>query len=162
LKFLADSMLGKLVRWLRMLGQDVDYSNNMEDSELLAKAREEKRILLTRDFELYQRAVGRGIEAYYVEGETGEAKLAELVTRFNIALEINMKSSRCPKCNSTIRPISREEAAGSVEERTLDNYKEFWKCSKCGQIYWQGAHWTKIDKTLLSAKNIVEKLKKES
>lgn len=65
-------MLGKLTRWLRMLGQDVEYSNNMEDSELLVTAKREGRILLTRDFELYQRATGKNIEAFYLEGSTGE------------------------------------------------------------------------------------------
>lgn len=54
LKFIADGMLGKLTRWLRMLGQDVEYSNNMEDSQLLTIAKEDDRTLLTRDFELYQ------------------------------------------------------------------------------------------------------------
>lgn len=162
MKFLADGMLGKLTRWLRMLGQDVEYSNNMEDSQLLAMAKDEDRILLTRDFELYQRAVGRGIDAFYAEGETGEDKLAKLAERFDIALEIDMTVSRCPKCNSVVRPVSSEEAAGKVQKRTLDHYEEFWKCSKCGQIYWQGAHWTKIEKTLRMAKRILEKSKKEN
>ena len=162
MKFLADGMLGKLTRWLRMLGQDVEYSNNMEDSQLLAMAKEEERILLTRDFDLYQRAVGRGIDAFYVEGETAEDKLAELAERFDFALNIDMTISRCPKCNSAIRRVSSEEAAEEVEKRTLDHYKKFWKCSNCGQIYWQGAHWTKIASTLRMAKKIVEKSKKEN
>jgi uncharacterized protein with PIN domain len=161
LKFLADGMLGKLTRWLRMLGQDVEYSNDIEDSQLLTTAKEQDRILLTRDFELYQRAVGRGVNVFYVEGETGEYKLAKLAERFDIALEIDMTFSRCPKCNSVIRPVSSEAAIGKVEKRTLDHYKKFWKCSKCGQIYWQGAHWTKIENTLRIAKGIVEKSKKE-
>ena len=55
MKFLADAMLGKLTRWLRMLGQDVEYSTKLSDDELLASAKAEGRILLTRDFELYQR-----------------------------------------------------------------------------------------------------------
>jgi len=162
LKFLADGMLGKLTRWLRMLGQDVEYSNNTEDSQLLAMAKDEDRILLTRDFELYQRAVGKGIDAFYVEGETGEDKLAKLAERFNIPLEIDMTVSRCPKCNSVVRQVSSEEAVGKVLKRTLDHYEEFWKCSKCGQVYWQGAHWAKIEKTLCIAKRIVEKSKKEN
>ena len=54
MKFVVDGMLGKLARWLRMMGHDVEYSNSMDDSELLTIARKEQRILLTRDFELYQ------------------------------------------------------------------------------------------------------------
>lgn len=161
LKFIADGMLGKLTRWLRMLGQDVEYSNNMEDSQLLTIAKEDDKILLTRDFELYQRAVSRGITAFYFEGQTGEEKLAELAQRFNIPLKIDMASSRCPKCNSVVKPISMDEVAEKIEKNTLDHYKEFWQCPKCGQVYWQGAHWDKIRNTLRKANEIVEKSKKK-
>jgi len=145
-----------------MLGQDVKYSNNSEDSQLLIIAKEEKRILLTRDFQLYQRAVGKGLEAFYLEGRTGEEKLAEVAERFHIGLDIDMASSRCPKCNSTVKPVSPEKAAKKVEESTLKHYQEFWKCPKCGQIYWQGAHWTKIRKTLNAAKEILNEKEKEN
>lgn len=154
-------MLGKLTRWLRMLGQDVTYSHDMGDSQLLTIAREEKRILLTRDLELHQRAVGNGIESFYFQGETSEEKLAELAERFNIPLEMDMASSRCPKCNAVVEPLSTDKAAGKVQTNTLAHYKEFWQCSKCGQIYWQGAHWVKIRKTLHNADETREKIKKE-
>ena len=161
LKFVADGMLGKLTRWLRMLSQDVMYSNDMEDSQLLTIAREEKRILLTRDFELYQRAVGNGIESFYFQGETSEEKLAELAERFNIPLEMDMNSSRCPKCNTVVKPLSADKAAEKVQKNTLAHYKEFWQCPKCGQVYWQGAHWIKIRKTLRNADETREKIKKK-
>ena len=161
LRFVADGMLGKLTRWLRMLGQDVEYSNNTDDPQLLTIAKKEKRILLTRDFELYQRAIARGIDAFYLEGLTGEEKLAELAKRYDINLEIDMATSRCPKCNSTVKPTSRKEAEEKVERSTFEHYKEFWKCPNCGQIYWQGAHWTKIRKTLSAAKEILEESEKE-
>ncbi len=161
LRFVADGMLGKLTRWLRMLGQDVKYSNTLDDPQLLMIAKKEKRILLTRDFELYQRANAKGIDAFYLEGLTGEKKLAELAERYNIKLEIDMASSRCPKCNSTVKPASRKQAEQKVERRTFDHYKEFWKCPNCGQIYWQGAHWTKIRKTLNVAKQILVETEKE-
>lgn len=160
MKFIADGMLGKLTRWLRMLGQDVKYSNTMEDSQLLILAKREKRILLTRDFELYQRAVGRGIEAFYLEGLTGEEKLAELAKRFDIQLEIDMTSSRCPRCNSVVKPILPKKAAEKVEKNTLEHYSKFWKCPKCGQVYWQGAHWTKIRKSLTTTKEMIGKQEK--
>jgi uncharacterized protein with PIN domain len=162
LRFLADGMLGKLTRWLRMLGQDVKYSNSLDDPELLMMAQKEKRILLTRDFELYQRANARGIDAFYLEGLTEEEKLAELAKRYDVKLEIDMASSRCPKCNSTVKPTTRKETEGKVESSTFDNYKEFWKCPNCDQIYWQGAHWTRIRKTLNAAKQILEETKRKN
>lgn len=161
MKFLADGMLGKLTRWLRMLGQDVEYSNNMEDAQLLTTAKKQGRILLTRDFQLYQRAIGKSIEALYLEGTTGEEKLAELAKRFNINIEIDMASSRCPKCNSPITPVPKEKAEDTVEKNTIEHYEMFWQCTKCGQIYWQGAHWIKIRKSLDKAKCILEEKEKE-
>jgi uncharacterized protein with PIN domain len=156
-KFIADGMLGKLTRWLRMLGQDVEYSNRMDDSELIAISKKEHRILLTRDLELYQRATGKGIEAFYVEGRTEPEKLAALAKRFEIPLKIDMKNSRCPRCNTKIKPMPKEEIADKVEKNTFTYYDEFWTCPKCGNIYWQGAHWGRIRATLEKAEENVKK-----
>ena len=110
MKFIADGMLGKLTRWLRMLGQDVEYSNNMEDTDLLAAAKNENRILLTRDFELYQRALGKGVDAFYLEGSTGEEKLAELAKRYGIPLEIDMSIIKVSKMQLTRQTCSTRKA----------------------------------------------------
>jgi uncharacterized protein with PIN domain len=77
-KFLADGMLGKLSRWLRMLGQDVIYSVEFDDSELLELAKREDRVLLTKDLELYKRTIGKGMDAYYFEGKTESDNLRKL------------------------------------------------------------------------------------
>jgi uncharacterized protein with PIN domain len=150
-KFLADGMLGKLTRWLRMVGQDVKYSNRLDDDELSAIAKKERRILLTKDLELYQHATAKGITAFYVTGETEAARLAELEKRFGISLVIDLENSRCPKCNTKLRPVPKEKLAGKVEKNTFDHYSDFWECLGCGQIYWQGAHWSRIDATLKAA-----------
>jgi uncharacterized protein with PIN domain len=156
-RFIADGMLGKLTRWLRMLGQDVEYSNQLEDSELMAKAKGEQRVLLTRDLELYQRATAKNIEAFYVEGKTEAEKLAELAKRFGVPLKIDLKLSRCPKCNTQINMVPKEKLEGKVEEKTFRYYSEFWKCPNCGSIYWQGAHWGRIRATLKEAEETLKK-----
>jgi len=148
LRFIADGMLGKLTRWLRILGQDVKYSNKLDDAALVVAAKKERRILLTRDFELYRQGVAKGIDAFYVEGETGEEKLADIARRFNIDLNVDMATSRCPKCNSKVTQISKDKVAAKVGKSTFDHYEEFWACRKCAQIYWQGAHWKGIRRKL--------------
>jgi len=153
-KFIADGMLGKLTRWLRMLGQDVRYSNKFEDAELIAIAEKEHRILLTRDLELYQRAIGKSIGAFYVEALTEAEKLAELAKRFDFSLTIDLTRSRCPRCNAKIRLTPKETLANKVERNTFIYYDEFWKCSDCGSVYWQGSHWDGIRATLEEAKKI--------
>jgi len=160
MKFIVDGMLGKLSRWLRILGHNVKYSNNLDDAQLLTIAKKERRTLLTRDFELYRHATAKGMDAFYMEGETGEERLAALAKRYGMDLDIDMTISRCPKCNTKVKPITKEEAAGKVEKNTFEHYDEFWKCPKCGQIYWQGAHWTRIRRTLEVAQEILENSKK--
>ena len=160
MKFLVDGMLGKLARWLRLLGHNVEYSNRLNDAQLIAIAKKERRILLTRDLELYQQATAKGINAFYLEGKTEAERLANLAKRFHIVLSIDMAASRCTKCNVVVMPVLKENVAEKVEKSTFSNYEDFWECPKCGQIYWQGAHWTKIRKTLEAAKEKLEVQKK--
>jgi len=156
LKFVTDGMLGKLTRWLRMLGHDVVYTGSMDDKELIQKVKEEKRILLTRDLGLYRQAIARGAEAFLTESPNQTANLAKLAERFKFQLEIDVKVSRCPKCNARIKPVSKADVISRIPKTTSSNYNEFWECSGCQQIYWRGAHWKKIEKTLEEAKKALE------
>ena len=151
-KFVTDGMLGKLTRWLRILGHDVEYTGSMDDKELIQKAKKEGRILLTRDVELYRQAIAKGAEAFLIENPNQTANLASLTKRFNLKLEVNVKISRCPKCNGTIGTVSKTEVAEKVPATTSSNYEEFWQCQRCGQVYWRGAHWNRIEETLDEAR----------
>jgi uncharacterized protein with PIN domain len=149
-------MLGKLARWLRLIGQDSKYSTKLDDQELLLVAKTENSILLTKDLALHQKAMSEGIETYYVVGNREPERLAELAYRFNIKLSIDLKKSRCPKCNTKLVPVPKQEIRNKVEKNTYKYYDEFWLCPNCGHAYWQGGHWIKIRNTLREAK---EKLK---
>jgi uncharacterized protein with PIN domain len=128
----------------------------LDDRQLIETAKAEGRVLLTRDQELYQQAVKHGIEAFLVEGSTEAENLADLSKRFNIKLEIDVTVSRCPKCNARIKPVSKEKIAGRVPKGTLARYEDFWECQKCGQIYWRGAHWVRINRVLRKAREFSE------
>jgi len=156
MRFVADGMLGKLTRWLRLLGHDVEYKGPMDDKELIQKAKRENRVLLTRDLELYKEAIAKGAEAFLVESPHQTASLAILSRRFKFPLEVNVKFSRCPKCNGRIKVISKANVAGKIPSTSSSHYNEFWQCQNCGQIYWRGAHWKKIDRTLNEAKRTLK------
>ena len=158
LKFITDGMLGKLSRWLRMLGHDVNYFCSAEDKKLIEIAKKEKRILLTRDKELIQRATGLGVESVLVEATEEADKLAFLAKRFGFKLEIDLKRSRCPKCNAELKAAAKEMVAEEIPEATSRYYSEFWKCMGCSKVYWQGAHWKRIEKTLEKARNRLRQL----
>jgi uncharacterized protein with PIN domain len=134
----------------------------MNDKELILKARNEERVLLTRDLELYRQAVAKGAEALLIENSNQTANLASLAQRFKFKLQVNMKTSRCPKCNGRIKLVKKTEIADKIPPTTSSTYDEFWQCKKCSQIYWQGAHWNKIDKTLDEARKTLETYKADS
>ncbi len=153
MKFIADGMLGKLARWLRMMGQDVTYNTQLNDNELLRLSKVESRVLLTKDFELYKRAISRGLESFYVEGKRESERLAEIAKRYGLSLEIDMDKSHCPICNTPLKAAPKEELKDKIEANTYKYYDKFWRCPNCGQIYWQGAHWKQIDEVLRRAEN---------
>ena len=158
-KFITDGMLGKLTSWLRILGHDVEYANAVDDKELIQTAKKRNRVLLTRDLELYRQAVAKGVEAFLIENPDQTANLASLARRFRFKLEVNVETSSCPKCNGTITVVKKTDIADKIPPTTSSNYDEFWQCEKCSQIYWHGAHWNKIDRTLNEARKTLENRK---
>ena len=157
MKFLIDGMLGKLARWLRLLGYNVEYLSNVPDKQLIEAARKENRVLLTSDIQLYRLAAARGIDTYLVEGKTEAEKLAKVSRRFEIKLDINTRTSRCTTCNSPLKPVSKQQIKSKIPERTLKAYEEFWRCSnpKCSKIYWSGRQWQNIIETLEEARKLL-------
>ena len=156
--FLLDGMLGKLTRWLRMIGCEATYLNNCEDSELLTLAKRDSLTLLTSDQELFRAAASRGIECYLVEGRTEAERLAALADRYKLNLRIDTTISRCPVCGSRLSETPRDQVEGAVPPATFKVHQTFWSCNnpECGKVYWQGSHWNKIEQTLQTARNILE------
>lgn len=148
-RFLLDGMLGALTRWLRICGHDAKYLRNVPDEELLRRADEEERVLLTRDRLLYRKAVKAGIEAFLVEGESDAEKLASVSRRFD--LELDLKRSRCPECDGSLTIVDRKAVLSKVPPRTSKAYNEFWICRSCGKVYWKGSHWKNIVETVEEA-----------
>lgn len=156
--FLLDGMLGKLTRWLRMLGYEAAYLNDSSDQELLSKAKRESLVLLTSDEQLYKTASIRGLETALVKGRTEPERLANIAERYNLRLEIDTMNSRCPQCGYPIRGASRNDVKDVVPPTTFKVYTTFWLCTnpECTKVYWQGSHWRKIEQTLESARRILD------
>ncbi len=149
MKFIADRMLERLARWLRLFGYDTSgiKKQENEDDTLLELAQSEERILISRDEALIRRAVKKGIRAYLVSSPDIIEQLREMQKEFNIKFEPVM--DRCSLCNSPIRkaePLEMELVRNKdyVYPTRLESGTEFWLCDKCGQVYWQGKHWENI------------------
>lgn len=142
-RFVLDVHLGKLARYLRLLGFDVDYSADREDAELVEVSRSENRILLTRDRELLKH--GRLTHGSYIRTTDPAEQMVEVVDRFHLEDAI-APFTRCPNCNGLLEPVSRSEVLDLIEEGTRRTYDEFWRCRACGQVYWRGAHFEELQR----------------
>jgi uncharacterized protein len=160
LRFIADGMLGKLSRWMRLLGEDVLYVKDTDDELLIRLTKEEKRILLTSDQELYRRVRMKEMEAYLVEERTEAKRLAEVARNFGIPLEVDPDRSRCSTCNNQIIPARKEEVEAKVPKGVLERNEIFWVCSRCGKVYWKGGHWLNIYKVLKEANQVLDDSKR--
>ena len=156
MRFVVDGMLGGLARWLRMLGYVTEYDSKADDNSLLRSSQTSETVLLTRDEELYNRALAKSIHSVLVRGGTEEARLGQLARTLGISLEIDMAATRCPGCGTDIHEISRGEASSAVPAKSLELYDRFWRCNnaECGKTYWVGSHWKQIRHTLEEARKI--------
>lgn len=154
IRFVANGMCGRLCRWLRLLGYDVKYAKNAPDEAVINAAREGDRILLTSDDELYRKARSRDVRSLLIK-EVDEARQLALVAReLGVDLHVDEALSRCPLCNSRIKPIGPDDVEGRVPESTLRSYRDFWICLGCGKVYWHGSHWRNIERVLAEANKI--------
>jgi len=151
-------MLGKLTSWLRLLGHDTLSVNDFdfqeaEDDFMIALAKEENRILLTRDKDLVEKARKEKVDALLINSDKVMDQLEEVVRRYNLDLEVNIV--RCSVCNSEIRSADPKELKMLVKEgvittKLIRKYDEFWICENCGKVYWEGRHWQTIEERLNS------------
>jgi len=145
LVFLADAHLGGLARFLRMLGFDTLHDPRWPDLEIRRFAREESRIVLTRDRGLLMcREIARGC---YVRAIRVEAQLAEVVARYHLKDKAR-PFTLCLCCNVALENLPKEEAAGRVPDRVLQLHDRFTRCSACGRIYWPGTHYERMKKAI--------------
>jgi len=138
-KFAADEMLGSLSRWLRIMGYDTTYEKDMEDADILRLANAEERILLTRDRDLVRRTKGRGL---YIESDDLSEQLRQVFDAFDLRLDETL--TRCTVCNGDLEVVQPSEVKDRVPVGALENNNEFYRCTKCGKIYWKGSHWDNI------------------
>jgi hypothetical protein len=144
MRFIVDSMLGRLARWLRILGYDTLYFPHIEDRILLKIAREDNRILLTRDTRLVKI---RGLRDFLLLRDNNPfEQLKKVIERFRLRvdslenIEKGTVIARCILCNATLNIINKEEVKEIVPEYVYQTSEVFKHCSKCGKIYWKGTH----------------------
>lgn len=139
--FLADNHLGRLARFLRLLGFDTWYHPAWDDAQLAQAAGAQARILLTRDRNLLKRK--EVIFGYCLHTLEPLEQLQAVVRRFGLPAEIQ-PWQRCLRCNGRLLPAAKETVLAQLEPKTRLFFDEFRQCAACGQVYWQGSHMERL------------------
>jgi len=145
-KFIADDMVGKLSKWLRILGYDVVYYRSIEDKQLVSIANSEKRILLTRDTNIAES--GKVWNCMLLESDNYMEQLRQIFRLLNLRFKEGKLFSRCLICGEMLKEISKEEVKGKVPPFVFDTQKRFVFCDKCNKIFWKGTHNDRVEETL--------------
>jgi len=147
LRFILDVHLGKLARYLRMLGYDSYYRNDLEDREIVIISGESNRIILTRDLQLLKhKTVTHG---YYIRATDPHEQIKEVACRFNLDLT-RKPFSICMECNGQLKPVDKSEIDDRLEPGTRKYFNEFYICDSCEKIYWAGSHLEKMKEMIRS------------
>ena len=146
MKFLVDRMLGKLAKELRMLGYDTTYYRGEDVHQLIQWARQEGRVILTRNAKLFSKKFDVSILG--VTEDDPILQLKELIEKGHITLDEKILFSRCLLCNTLLDEILQEEAEGKVPDFIFYQQKTFFRCPQCRRIYWQGSHQENMQKNI--------------
>ena len=140
-RFVVDVNLGKLTRWLRLLGFDTAWRNDYDDRQVVEKAVAEQRVILTRDRRLlFHRAIDYG---FWVRAVQPLEQAQEVLDRLAMRQEVR-PFRYCLECNGRIEPVAKTEILDRLEPLTRKYYDEFYRCRRCGRIYWKGSHYARL------------------
>jgi len=140
-KFVVDVNLGRLARYLRLLGFDTLYRNDFDDKDLVKISSQQKRVLLTRDRNLLKHAaITHGC---FVHNTKPLKQVEEVMLRLDLANSAT-PFKRCIRCNGMLQPVEKSEIEDRLPLLTRKYYEVFWICGDCAQIYWKGAHYGRM------------------
>jgi uncharacterized protein len=148
-RFIADNNIGKLARWLRLIGYDTLLLKYKDDGQMIGTALKENRVILTKDSQfMKRRLVTTGtLKAVLVKQDDPESQLRELVKR--LGLDYHFRPfSLCLECNRPLVVRDKQEVRNLVPARVFETQTQYRECPACHRIYWQGTHWQAMDKKL--------------
>jgi len=140
-RFIADAHLGGLAHLLRLMGFDTLYENGWHDRDIVQRACEDSRIVLSRDRELLKR---RDItHGCYVRALRPQPQLREILERLDLTRSAR-PFTRCLACNGPLTPIGKDEAWARLPSKVRELQERFTTCTACRRVYWEGSHWRRM------------------
>ena len=169
-RFLADAMLGNIARKLRLLGFDCKYYATIKDEQMLSIAKNENRVLITKDHEISNICKKQNIATIDLLGTDEMSQIVEICKKRNIVTidllstdemnqiveickkisvnkcKIDITNVRCTLCNGIIQPIEKEKIIDRIPIKIVQSIQQFWICDFCNHIYWEGTHIRNLQK----------------
>jgi len=140
MKFAADKMLGRLTRWLRVIGQDVTYGPHLSGYGLIREARREGRLILTRDRGLTRK---NPPDYLLIQSDQFREQLKQVVQACRLE-PFKEAFTRCVECNTVLQPVPKEAVRERVPPYVFSNQERFSFCLRCRRIYWPATHQQKM------------------
>lgn len=142
-RFIVDVNLGRLARYLRLLGFDSHYRNDLDDAGVATISAAELRTVLTRDRALLQqKIITRG---YFVRAVRPFDQVREVLDRLDLYRQVR-PFTRCTRCNGVLEAVDKRAVLEQLQPKTRRYYDEFRRCTACGQIYWKGSHYERAER----------------
>ena len=145
MKFILTKELGRLAKWLRILGFDTLYYNQNNPGSLIVQALRDERVILTRNQHLPQ---ARGVRIIRLDAEKLGEQIPQIAKALNIKPDNRRMFTRCILCNETLADIEKDKVKDRVPEYVFNTQDDFVCCPRCKRIYWQGTHWERMRKSL--------------
>jgi len=149
LKFIVDNNVGKLAKWLRMMGYDAVFFDGRDDAYLVAKALAEDRVILTRDTQIMKRGIitsGR-LKAILINSDEPELQILQVINTLNLECQ-SRPFTLCLECNQPLLERSKDEVKDRVPPYVFQTQSQYMECPACHRIYWRGTHWQAMTRKL--------------
>jgi uncharacterized protein with PIN domain len=147
-KFYADSMLGKLSRFLRFFGYSTLYRTDETTEEMIETAKANNLIVLSQSKQVIAKCHKQEIRGFSMPTSSIENQLRVLKNEIDIDFEIPPKKMLCSLCNGVISKKVKEEIIDKIPKKTAQYHEDFWQCNECEKIYWLGSHWEDIKRII--------------
>lgn len=139
LRFVAESTLGRLCKWLRMAGFDTLYDRRIPNkSSLLTCAVQQNRLVLTRTVRIFSRLTSK--RAVFIDGNDPRDQIREVIDTLGLKRDDLSPLTRCLSCNALLEPCPREFVQGRVPEYISQTQQTYRVCPECKRLYWPGSH----------------------